>query len=456
MRKAGITVFLSLIFVLLVSFISALLSSASLQSEGNKKRLDVDAAVFSIFGEYQKDMLEYYDIFAVDAAYGGEKFSEQNLVDRMHYYGTDDIDHEITGIEYLTDHQGAGLREQVLSYMENIYGLSIITDLTGKSSEWEELELNGEEAEKEDEKISEQLEELIGAEETEGETAEGEESLPVLNEVKNSHLLTSVLPEEFQMSDKAVDLSGQVSVRPLNAGRGSFNVRRNLSGKEAELLFHEYILKKFNNALREDKPVENSTLDYEVEYLIGGKKSDAENLEAVVKKLFRLRLGINTLFLETSTQKQSQAGALALSLCSAALMPEAEEIVKQIIIGAWAYKESRLDVYILLSGGRLPPVKTEENFKTPITGIFGSLVSSEGNLDESGMEYSDFLRILLYFQDEDVLTMRALDRMEENIRSGDHAENFRVDQAVVKLRMDNKAPIYRGLTYRFPVCFGYR
>ncbi len=51
-----ITAFLSLIFVLLISFIFALLESASIQTTKNQKRLDVDRSVFSIFGEYQKEL----------------------------------------------------------------------------------------------------------------------------------------------------------------------------------------------------------------------------------------------------------------------------------------------------------------------------------------------------------------------------------------------------------------
>ena len=40
----------------------------------------------------------------------------------MLYYGTGNTDHEITGMQFLTDNRGQAFREQVLTYMEECYG----------------------------------------------------------------------------------------------------------------------------------------------------------------------------------------------------------------------------------------------------------------------------------------------------------------------------------------------
>ena len=42
---------------------------------------------YSVFGEYQKELLEEYGIFAVEGSYETGNFSEKQLIDRMHYYG---------------------------------------------------------------------------------------------------------------------------------------------------------------------------------------------------------------------------------------------------------------------------------------------------------------------------------------------------------------------------------
>ena len=62
MEKGEITAFLSLIFVLMISFVTAILESASVQAEKNQARLDMDRAVYSVFGEYQKELLRWREV----------------------------------------------------------------------------------------------------------------------------------------------------------------------------------------------------------------------------------------------------------------------------------------------------------------------------------------------------------------------------------------------------------
>ena len=112
-KKGEITVFLTLIFVLLVSFILALTESAVIQTSKNQKRLDADRAVFSLFGEYQNALLEEYNVFAIDGTYETGQYEENLLLDRMSYYGSMGINQEITDIQLLTDNQGQAFREQV-------------------------------------------------------------------------------------------------------------------------------------------------------------------------------------------------------------------------------------------------------------------------------------------------------------------------------------------------------
>ena len=67
MVKGEITAFLSLVFLLLLSLTGAVLESASLQVLKNEKRADAGRATESVFAEYQREMLEEYDIFAVES-----------------------------------------------------------------------------------------------------------------------------------------------------------------------------------------------------------------------------------------------------------------------------------------------------------------------------------------------------------------------------------------------------
>lgn len=58
MRKAEITAFLSMVFVLLVSFVLGMLEVSVIQTSKSMSRLTVDRAVFSLFGGYQSELLK--------------------------------------------------------------------------------------------------------------------------------------------------------------------------------------------------------------------------------------------------------------------------------------------------------------------------------------------------------------------------------------------------------------
>lgn len=454
MKRGEITAFLSLVFVLLISFIAAMLESTIIQTSKNLKRLDVDRAIFSIFGEYQKQLLEEYEILAIDGSYGTKTFGERNLTDRMHYYGTTGMEHEIQGIQYLTDKNGSAFREQVLDYMEQTYGISIVRDLIGMTGTWEEQEVQGEEVKRQDTELNMELEEML----TEGESMLPVEDnpLPNVENLKQSSILQLVLPDEFQLSNKQITEANQPSERQLRRGRGSFYIRTEADGVEGKLLFHEYLLKKFSSAV--EPKGESRSLSYEIEYMLGDKNNDSENLESVVKKLLAVRFGLNYLYLQTDTAKQAEAEALALTLSTLAALPAVSGIVKQVLLAAWAFGESIVDLRALMSGKRAALVKNAENWQLSLSALMTLGTgedTAEGMDTEGGITYTDYLRILLFLKNGDSLTMRALDRLEQNLRIEKGLTAFCVDNCVVRLKLQNQAVIREGLTYQFPVYFGY-
>ena len=114
MVRGELTVFLSLVFLLLLSFVGAILESASLQVAKNEKRADAGRAIESVFAEYQRELFEGYGIFALDGSYETEEFSESNILNRLSYYGAENIDTEIQAVRYLTDKNGKAFYEQAV------------------------------------------------------------------------------------------------------------------------------------------------------------------------------------------------------------------------------------------------------------------------------------------------------------------------------------------------------
>ena len=443
-QKGEITAFLSLIFVLLVSFILAMLQSAQIQTEKNMKRLEADRALFSVFGEYQKELSEEYEIFSVESTYGTGSYDEQKLLNRMAYYGSMGTQQTITDIQFLTDNSGQAFREQVLEVMETQTGLGILEEIPGLSSDWEEKKQKGEE-------VSEQLDQMI---------SQGEDLLPDENqgilEVKKSGILSLVLSDSFELSGKHVGREQLVSVRDKNQGRGSFPERMGTDGIKEKLLYGQYITSKFSSAAESKSDSRN--LDYEIEYLIGGNETDEENLKDVVGKLLLVRMGLNYTYLMTDMGRQGEAETMAAAFAAIVLQPELKEVIKQLLLLFWTFGESVVDLRALLAGRKIAVVKSDADWQLPLSSIFTfwlSNVGYEGADAEGGLDYEQYLQILLYLKDTETLTMRTLDRIEQNLRFEKGLDEFRADVCVTKLKLQNKAEMWSGYSYSFPAYFGY-
>lgn len=443
-KKGEITAFLSLIFVLLVSFILAISQSAQIQTTKNLKRIAVDNALFSVFGEYHKELLEEYKVFAFDMTYGTGQFEEQQIINRMSHYGSMGIEQTITDIQFLTDNNGQAFREQMLEYMETQTGMGVLQDVTGLCAAWQEQKIQGEE-------VSEQLDQVL---------SHGEEMLPEENtgilEIRKTGILSLVLPERFELSGKYVGQEKLVSCRSRHAGRGTFPARSRVNGQAEKLLFEQYILKMFSSAVEQKSETRN--LDYEIEYLISGKESDAENLKDVVNQMLLVRMGLNYAHLAIDSGKQGEAETMAAALAAVSLRPEAKDALKQLILLVWCFGESVVDLRTLLAGRRAALVNNSQNWQLPLSGVFtfwGSDAGYEGADAEEGLNYGQYLQILLHLKDETDLNMRVLDRLEQNLRFEKGLEYFRADACVTKMKLQNKADMWSGYSYTFQAYFGY-
>lgn len=439
-----ITAFLSLIFVLLISFILALTESASIQTTKNQKRLDVDRAIFSVFGEYQKELLENYEVFGLDVSYQSGTYEESKLLDRLAYYGSEGIEQEITDIQLLTDNDGQAFREQVLAFMEEKDGIAVMQELTGLAEKWEETEIKGKE-------VSGQLEDGLrqceGALETE---ASG------LLQARADGVLSLVLPKSFTLSGKSIMREQQVSQRSLRTGRGTFPARKGTGGIEGKLLFEQYVEDCFGSAV--DTKGKNRSLEYELEYLLCGEASDVENLKAVVNRLLLVRFATNYQYLSTSVARQEEVAVLAATLSAVVLQPELFEGIKSLLLVLWAFGESVVDIRSLLAGNRVAMIKGDENWQLQLSSLFKLGTAEDiqdGQDDEGGLKYTQYLEILLFLEKESELNMRTLDRIEENLIQEAGVSKFWADACVTKVKVKNKAEIWNGKNYEFPVSFGY-
>lgn len=268
--------------------------------------------------------------------------------------------------------------------------------------------------------------------------------------------MSLVFPGSFRLSGRTVRPEQQVSRRTKQKGYGSFPVRSDTGGLKDKILFGQYLLEHFNSAVNQVS--ENRNLEYELEYILGGKSSDAENLKAVIHQLLMVRLAMNYMYLLSDGQKQAEAETMALGIAAVILQPEAVDLIKTLLLALWGFGESIIELRALLAGKRAALIKNSENWQLSLSSLFFLGSTGDGMVgkdEEEGLDYHQYLTILLFLQDHNVQTMRALDRIEQNIRLENGVSMFRADACVSKIHIMNTAEIREGCTYQFPVLFGY-
>ena len=470
-QKGEITIFLSFTFVLLLSFILTMLDGAILQTTKSDYRLAADLAIFSAFGEFQKELLEEYGVFALEGTYERGVFDERNLIDRMAYYGAVGIEQEIEGMQLLTDNNGQAFREQVLYYMEEKYFISYAVDFMGLSRDWEQQEIEGERALREEENNLFNLTKML---------EEEEETMPIednpiahMNQIRSSSILSLIMPQENPLSKRSISLEGQASRRSLSNGWGDFPARRNVSGVEQRWLYQEFLIEKFNHAtskLKDDQqePLHESeeeggqtsqrNLAYEIEYILEGQESDIKNLERVVLKIMLIRIGANTAHIYQCREKRGQAEKMAIALAAISKKPNLKTSYEKAILAAWVFGESIIDIRALMEGKKVPMRKTKDTWQLTLANLL-NLGTPEDNItgrdDEKGWSYEDYLRAFLAAANDNVITMRTIDRVEQNMIVEQEKSFFRADHCISKVRVRNTAVIRGDITYEFPLYFSY-
>lgn len=453
MKKAEVTVYLSLVFLLFLALIGALIESASIQTLKSYKRADMNRAMECIFAEYQKELLEQYEVFALDATYEAGTYAEEQIFDRLRYYLPGTAEQEIVRIQFLSDNGGEAFREQVSNYMEHKYGLELLHDKIGITEIWQQQKEESETVEETEQSYQETLDSLL--EEQEGELAEEGNPMPYMKELKKMPLLELVMPTDQSVSEKVLPEEQLLTKRELQKGFGDFSDMKKETSVADNLLFGQYLLDHFSNASGE---AEGNVLEYEIEYLIGGKMSDRENLTEVAKKLLLMRFVPNYAYLQSSPEKKAEAQALALTLSSVLAVPAVTEAVAQVLLLLWAYGEAIMDLRTLLGGGKVPLTKNDASWQLALSGLMklrenGSV--QDGKDTENGLRYEEYLRMLLFLNSKENTAMRALDLIEQNLQNVGGLTFFYADRCISKLEVKSKCQFQRNITYQFSTYYGY-
>ena len=140
-------------------------------------------------------------------------------------------------------------------------------------------------------------------------------------------------------------------------------------------------------------------------------------------------------YIEHWIPKQAEAETLATLISIACMIPELKEPVKMVLLFAWSYAESVKDIRILLDGKKIPLIKSNDTWNTPLS----QLLSFTSHLDEyknseEGMDYEDHLKLFLLTSEEESTLMRFMDLCEMDIRFLTENTNFSIDQCMVMIK----------------------
>lgn len=474
--KGSITIFAALSMMLVASLLLALLEAARIHGLDYYAKKLTETGLESACAEYQPLLWQDYHILALDGSYGSGAFSMENVSGRVSHYVERNLEQkrtvfslfgtnlfclgldEVEMAEYLllTDGNGEVFLNLVAETMKETLPELVAQEIYEQYQEGKEIEEGGSKEKEETSDATELMADISSGMTEEDETKQAsfaenlktalaaKETLTEVAEIQESGWLKLVLGEEAEVSQKYIDLSDSIENRILNQGTMDMAEQKDWYRK---VLVLEYLENYYSCYLMQE---EDGAFSYEMEYLVGGKESEIENLETVVKRLLAIREAANITYILGNKEMVKIAEAIGTAV--AALLSGNEPVGKVVtaaVIGAWAYLESVLDVRTLLSGGKISLLKSDEEWTTDVGSIIESFKQTAKAKDcEGGLSYQEYLKQILFFMGNQKLAYRMMNVMEQNLRKQELYQECRMDGMVVKLECQvsyTAAPLFSNL-----------
>lgn len=258
--------------------------------------------------------------------------------------------------------------------------------------------------------------------------------LETVSRMAGKDLLSVCVPEGTKVSGAALDMRDLPSAL-VSVGEGSYEMSGIvLQDVLGSALFTEYA-SRFFSSFRTEK--EGKT-QYEKEYFLNGARSERDNLKAAVNRLVVVREALNLLHLFRDSSKRAEARTLALAITGAAGIAPLTEVVTFFILTVWAFAESVEDVKILMNGGKLSVMKTQEEWKVSLSGLAESgkriWDKTPGSGDGRGLDYDGWLKLFFLIQDRVQLRYRMMDVIQNRIR--EKQSGFRMEQCAFRVEAE--------------------
>ena len=448
-NKGNITVFLCLILSVMLLLGLTVINVVKNYSYKEQAVMSARIALRNVRAEYNSYIFENYHILLFDMEYGGKRegaIEEKIKRDIESNLGEDFTVEEVALTSYtgVMDNDCYALKEQVSDYI----AYALAEDVGEKILE----STGGTDGTLPDE-VADAME--SGEFDVAGNVDENEESedekdvddpRDVASKLGNLGILSFVMPKDLKLSDTVLDIfslpsygcSGLLSeFQEINYDFDDYDRLKsdlNSSGEWADDIKNcgvgvIYADEVFNCATN-NQVNQSSVLVCEREYLICGKSTDYQNLKGVVEKIIAIRFPVNFTYLVTDASKRAEIKKVTGIIGT--ILPVAEPIFRYLISGAWAYIESVAEVRALLEGKTITFNKNSGNWITDIYNLEESIYG-EIKEDESGLDYEDYLAILLAMKSDEIYP-RMLDIIQ--INTIENSGDIKLNKCAVELSVD--------------------
>ncbi len=438
LKKGSVTLWLSLLLLVLLPAAAAILYSARMAACRAALASGAEQGLYSLFAQYDRDLYERFGLLFIDGGYGSAELrlgilleeTEEDIlpVIRPADFGASgsDLLHmdltggSVTGYLLATDGDAAAFRRQICGAVLSAGGSGGLL-FSAESARAEADQLLGLRA---------------GFSASDEAPADGAllpeipagfvNPLDIIDSLRGQDLLTLAVPDPQAVSTAALAAQETVSRRALNRGMG-MPVQYGGDAQEQSLLL-AYLMEEFS-CFTDQSPGEG--LQYQIEYAAGGQLSDRENLQIILHRLFDIREAANMAYLMASPARCEEASDAALIIAAVFQQPELRPVFAFALKEAWAYGESLLDLRTLLGGGCVPLIKDDASWQLPLHSLASiGTAAPYGSGSREGLSYREYLQILLLDESSASLTAALLDLTEHVMRTERARTAFRLDNAL--------------------------
>ena len=469
-QEAGgvITIFFTLLSVFFMSLLFMLMESSRYYGTRAQAAAMTDSANFSVFAEYEKELLTRYNLFALDGSRGTGRFSGDRIRDLLKQYLELNAnpreeslemlcfdpwqmqlkEASLTGYALLTDGNGENFYQQAVAFMHDTPLSSAVGEIHEHYAEAaktaQSYRENYDNAKGEGDLITDVSKQEKAVEEEALEQGEitpeeirerkAKNPLPDLAGVILQDILTSTC-HGLTISGGGISGRDLASVHITNKGTLTLP---NIYGGAVDNM-----LQNFPNFRTNDEEEESESgsegqaeLSYQLEYILSGKRTDRANLKETALKLLAIREAFNYASSQTNPEMTAACSRLASVIIGWTGNAGLVESLTQALLIGWCYGESILDVKNLMHGALVPVMKETGQWQLTLDrlGHVREMLADDTPYGSEGLRYKEYLLILLNMTPLRLQKQRGLDMIEMCVRSAPGMSQFHVNNCIVAMK----------------------